>query len=246
MALQEEFEKTGEYFFRWRSYLPLIMAVFFIPALVGYRTPFANHSLSLAWDFFCLAVALLGEGIRFFTVGFVPRGTSGRNTKGQVAETLNTTGMYSAVRNPIYLGNFIIWFGLSLFMKLWWFTTLIILFFLIFYERIIFTEERFLREKFGDEFLLWADNTPVIIPTCKNWRSPSLPFSWKSALVREYGSIYAVIVTFTVLELLGGLCASGRFIPEAIWLKIFIGGTIFYLTIRYLKKKTKVLATENR
>jgi protein-S-isoprenylcysteine O-methyltransferase Ste14 len=246
MTLQKEFEKTGEYFFRWRSYLPLIMAVFFILALVGYRTPFKNPNLSLAWDFFCLAVALLGEGIRFFTVGFVPRGTSGRNTKGQVAETLNTTGMYAVVRNPLYLGNFIIWFGLSLFMKLWWFTTLIILFFLIFYERIIFTEERFLREKFGDEFLQWTEKTPVIIPNFKNWRPPTLSFSWKSALVREYGSFYAIIVTFTLLELLGGLGASGRFILDAIWIKIFIGSTIFYLTIRYLKKKTKLLATVGR
>ena len=181
------------------------MAVFFILALVGYRTPFENPGLNLAWDGFCLAVALLGEGIRCFTVGYVPRGTSGRNTKGQVAETLNTTGMYAVVRNPIYLGNFIIWFGLSLFMKLWWFTALISLFFLVFYERIIFTEERFLREKFGDEFLQWAEKTPVIIPNFKNWRPPSLPFSWKSALVREYGSFYAVIATFTVLQLLGGL-----------------------------------------
>jgi protein-S-isoprenylcysteine O-methyltransferase Ste14 len=246
MALQEEFEKTGAYFFRWRSYLPLIMAMFFILALVGYRTPFENHSLNLAWDGFCLTVALVGEGIRFFTVGYVPRGTSGRNTKGQVAETLNTTGMYAVVRNPLYLGNFIIWFGLSLFMKLWWFTALIILFFIVFYERIIFTEERFLREKFGDEFLQWAERTPVIIPNFKNWRQPSLPFSWKSALVREYGSFYAIIVTFTVLELLGGLFSYGRFTIDAIWIKTFIGSTIFYLTSRYLKKKTKVLATDNR
>ncbi|MFA5112595.1 MAG: isoprenylcysteine carboxylmethyltransferase family protein [Desulfobaccales bacterium] len=246
MALQEEFEKTGEYFFRWRSYLPLIMAIFFIPALVVYRTSFQNHGLNLAWDFFCLAVALLGEGLRFFTVGFVPRGTSGRNTLGQVADTLNTTGMYAVVRNPLYLGNFIIWFGLSLFMKLWWFTALIVLFFLVFYERIIFAEERFLREKFGDEFLQWAARTPVIMPNFKDWRPPALPFSWKSALVREYGSFYAIIATFTFLELLAGLCSYGKLTIEAIWIKIFLGSTIFYLIIRYLKKKTKVLATDNR
>jgi len=222
------------------------MAVFFILALAGYRTPFENPGLNLAWDSFCLAVALLGEGIRFFTVGYVPRGTSGRNTKGQVAETLNTTGMYAVVRNPLYLGNFIIWFGLSLFMKLWWFTALISLFFLVFYERIIFTEERFLREKFGDEFLQWAEKTPVIIPNFKNWRPPSLPFSWKSAIVREYGSFYAVIATFTVLELLGGLFGYGRFSIDAIWIKVFISSTIFYLTVRFLKKKTKVFATTGR
>jgi protein-S-isoprenylcysteine O-methyltransferase Ste14 len=246
MALKEEFEKTGEYFFRWRSYLPLFMAFFFILALARYREPFADHHLNLAWDFFCLAVSLLGEGIRFFTVGFVPRGTSGRNTLKQVAETLNTTGMYAVVRNPLYLGNFIIWFGLSLFIKSVWFTIIIILFFTIFYERIIFAEESFLREKFGDEFLQWADETPAMIPRFKNWRPPSLPFSWKSAINREYGTFFAIIATYTVLELLGGLFVRGQLTLDKAWMIIFLCGLVIYLTIRYLKKKTKVLATAGR
>ena len=246
MALQEEFETTGEYFFTWRSYLPLAMAGLFILALAQFRYPFANHGLDLAWDAGCLAMALLGQVVRFFTVGFVPRGTSGRNTRGQVAETLNTTGMYAVVRNPIYLGNFIIWFGLSLFMKSVWFTTVIILFFTIFYERIIFREEGFLRQKFGDAFMQWADATPAIMPRFKNWRPPSLPFSWKSAIVREYGTFFAIIATFTVLELLAGLFNSGKLMLDAIWVKLFIFSGVLYLTIRYLKKKTKVLATDNR
>ncbi|MBM4301343.1 MAG: hypothetical protein FJ121_07400 [Deltaproteobacteria bacterium] len=246
MALQEEFEKTGEYFFRWRSYLPLFMAVLFILALAHFRYPFASHGLDLAWDAGCLAVALLGQVVRFFTVGFVPRGTSGRNTRGQVADTLNTTGMYAVVRNPVYLGNFIIWFGLSLFMKSLWFSTIIILFFTIFYERIIFREEAFLREKFGDAFRQWADATPAIIPKFKNWRPPSLPFSWKSAINREYGTFFAIMVTFTVLELLAGLFNYGKLMIDAIWVNLFIFSGILYLTIRYLKKKTRVLATDNR
>ena len=246
MALQEEFEKTGEYFFRWRSYLPLVMAFLFILAVAQFRYPFANHRLDLAWDAGCLAIALLGQVVRFFTVGFVPRGTSGRNTRGQVAEALNTTGMYAVVRNPIYLGNFIIWFGLSLFMKSVWFTTVIILFFTIFYERIIFREEAFLRDKFGEAFRLWADETPAIIPKFRNWRPPTLPFSLKSAINREYGTFFAIIATFTILELLAGLFNSRTLMIDAIWVKLFIFSGILYLTIRYLKKKTKVLATDNR
>jgi protein-S-isoprenylcysteine O-methyltransferase Ste14 len=246
MALQEEFKKTGEYFFRWRSYLPLVMAVLFILGLAHFRYPFADHRLDLAWDAGCLAVALLGQGLRFFTVGFVPRGTSGRNTRGQVADTLNTTGMYAVVRNPIYLGNFIIWFGLSLFMKSLWFSTIIVLFFTIFYERIIFAEEAFLREKFGDAFMQWTEETPAIIPRLRNWQPPSLPFSIKSALNREYGTFFAIIVTFTVLELLAGLVNFRKLTLEAVWVKLFIFSAAFYLTIRFLKKKTKVLATEGR
>jgi protein-S-isoprenylcysteine O-methyltransferase Ste14 len=246
MPLQEDFETTGEYFFQWRSYLPLAMAGLFILALAQFRYPFADRGLNLAWDGGCLAVALVGQVVRFFTVGFVPRGTSGRNTRGQVAEVLNTTGMYSVVRNPIYLGNFIIWFGLSLFMKSVWFTTVIVLFFTIFYERIIFREEAFLRQKFGDAFMAWAAATPVILPKFRNWQPPSLPFSFKSAINREYGTFFAIITTFTVLQVLGGLFHFRQLTLDPLWLKLFIFSGVLYLTIRYLKKKTKVLATDNR
>jgi protein-S-isoprenylcysteine O-methyltransferase Ste14 len=87
--------------------------------------------------------------------GYVPRGTSGRNTRWQVAETLNTTGMYSIVRNPLYLGNFIIVLGILLFVQVWWIVVIGIVGFWFFYERIVFTEEGFLRRKFGTVFLEW-------------------------------------------------------------------------------------------
>ena len=154
--------------------------------------------------------------------------------------------MYAVVRNPLYSGNLIIWFGLSLFMKSLWFSTIVMLLFTIFYERIIWREEAFLQEKFGDAFRQWAAATPAIIPQFKNWRPPSLPFSWKSAINREYGTFFAIIATFTVLELLAGLFNFGTLTLDAIWVKLFLGSAVLYLTIRYLKKKTKVLATDNR
>ena len=55
-------------------------------------------------------------------VGFTPRGTSGRNTKeGQVAESLNTLGMYSMCRHPLYLGNLLMWLGIVMYMGHLWF-----------------------------------------------------------------------------------------------------------------------------
>lgn len=246
MALKEEFEQIGGLFFRWRSYLPLFMVLLFLAALPYYRNPFENPYAERLWELGCLAISFIGLGIRFFTVGFVPGGTSGRNTMEQVAASLNTTGMYSMVRNPIYLGNLFIWLGLSLFIKTWWFTTLIVLFFMIFYERIIFAEERFLRDKFGESFLSWAEHTPAILPRLKNWNPPALPFSWKSALNREYSTFYSIIVSFTILEIIGDLFLNNRVRIDGMWIYIFVIGTIIYLTVRFLKKKTNVLSTAGR
>ncbi len=246
MALQEEFENLGERFFRWRSYLPLVMGLLFILALLSRRHPAASPSLERAWQFFCLLVSGLGLGIRFYTVGYAPKGTSGRNTRGQVADSLNTTGMYSLVRNPLYLGNFIIWLGLALLVGVWWCTVIVVLSFIIFYERIIFAEERFLKDKFGADFLNWAAATPAIIPNPRHWRKPALPFSWKSALAREYSSFFAAVASFTGLAVFKESLQAGRVIFDKTWLKIFIAGLIIYLGLRFLKKKTKILLTADR
>ncbi len=246
MALQEEFESLGNRFFRWRSYLPLLMAVLFLAALWSQPAAASPDHPGGPWQTACLLVSLAGLGLRFFTVGFAPRGTSGRNTRGQVAETLNTTGAYSLVRNPLYLGNFLIWLGLSLFLRVWWCSVIVILCFILFYERIIFAEEAFLREKFAAAFGAWAAGTPAIIPRFRNWRAPALPFSWKSALRREYSSWFATITSFTVLAILRDSLQNRRLILDRDWLIIFGCTLAIYLTVRTLKKKTQILSTVDR
>lgn len=246
MPLQEEFEELGNRFFRWRSYLPLFMGALFMAALLSYRHPEAAPRVDRWWQMGCLLVSVAGLLLRFYTVGFAPRGTSGRNTRGQVADVLNTSGMYSVVRNPLYLGNFLIWLGLALFIQVWWCVVIVVLSFILFYERIIFAEERFLFEKFGIIFINWAEKTPVIIPKLKNWRRPELPFSWKSALNREYSSFFAMIASYTALAVIRDSLQHGRFYLDLIWLKLFIVGLIIYLTIRIMKKKTKILSTADR
>jgi len=246
MPLQEEFEDLGNRLFRWRSYLPLFMGALFLAALLSYRHPEAAPRPGRWWQLGCLLVSLAGLGIRFYTVGFAPRGTSGRNTRGQVAEVLSTSGMYSAVRNPLYLGNFIIWLGLALFINIWWVILIVILAFTLFYERIIFAEEKFLREKFGEDFLNWAAMTPAIMPQLKNWRPPELSFSWKSAIKREYSSWFAAISSFTVIALIRGSLRAGTLDLNKNWLMIFGVSLVLYLTIRVLKKKTQLLSTVDR
>lgn len=61
-------------------------------------------------------LSVLGFWIRSVAIATTPKGTSGRNTKeGQVAESLNTTGIYSMIRHPLYLGNYLMWIGIVLF-----------------------------------------------------------------------------------------------------------------------------------
>jgi protein-S-isoprenylcysteine O-methyltransferase Ste14 len=156
MPLIEEFESVGHWLFRWRSYLPLVTAVLLLSGLQYFSYPFGSHFLDELWEVICLSVSFAGLVIRALTVGSSASRTSGRNTAQQIAGTLNTTGMYSIVRNPLYLGTFLMVLGVVIFLRVWWIPLIYVLFFALYYERIIFAEEMFLRREFGKEYIKWA------------------------------------------------------------------------------------------
>ncbi|MDP3181958.1 MAG: isoprenylcysteine carboxylmethyltransferase family protein [Desulfobaccales bacterium] len=246
MALKEEFKKSGDWLFKWRSFLPLPLVAVLLVACRNIKYPYDSYALEILWEIFCLLISFLGLGIRIFTIGHVPLGTSGRNTRGQIANVLNTTGIYSIVRHPLYLGNLLIWLGISLFPRLWWFSLIIILIFWIYYERIMFAEEEFLQEQFGESFSVWADKTPAFIPRFRNWTKPDLPFSLRNAIKREYTAFFAIIVTFTVLALVAETSLHGKLGIDRFWIIIFGIGLAIYLTIRILNKYTTLLNVEGR
>ena len=246
MALREEFERSGNWLFRRRSYLPLIMIIPILVALRGYRYPDGRHDMDLAWEMFCLAVGLLGLAIRALTVGYTPAGTSGRNTAGQVASTLNTRGVYAMVRHPLYLGNYLMWLGPSLFPRVWWAPVLVTLVFWLYYERIMFAEEEFLRRSFGREYEEWAEHTPAFLPHRLRWIAPQLPFSMRNVLRREYSGFFGLIATFMLLEIASDFEATGRLEWDPVWLAIFGASLVIYLTLRTLKRQTRLLHVKGR
>jgi protein-S-isoprenylcysteine O-methyltransferase Ste14 len=247
MALIEEFERTGNWLFRWRSYLPIAMVVVI---LLGIRsmddqpTGMTHHFI----DLFALSFAFAGLGVRVVVIGYKAKKTSGGNVDCQVADVLNTTGMYSLVRHPLYLGNFIIWVGISLVFQTWWMTLLVVLIFWLYYERIAFAEEAFLRKKFGRQYLQWSEHTPAFLPSFKKlkWQQPELTFSWKKVVGKEYAGFMAIILCFTAIEVLIGLIKFRAFSLSPFWSCIFASGLLIYLILRYLKRCTQVLSTPDR
>ncbi len=247
MALREEFESLGNWLFRRRSYMPLLLSGFFLIALKQFGYPVHSHAADRVWELFCLSISLLGLMVRMYTVGCAPHGTSGRNVKGQRANFLNTTGMYSIVRHPLYFGNFLIWFGIAASMRSWWFITVTVLFFWIYYEKIMFAEEEFLRKQYGDSFLEWANKTPVFLPLqLHKWKPPALPFKLKNALRREYSGFFAIISTYTLLELIEEFIVEHRLIFDPTWVVLFTFALVVYLVLMFLKKKTNFLNVEGR
>lgn len=253
MSLHDTMVKHGHSLFRWRSYIPLL---FIAPLILAFKESAAFEAMvgdgvEDLWVLFCFMLSLAGLAVRWFTVGFVPAGTSGRNTQGQRADALNTSGMYSIVRNPLYLGNFITILGVVLSIKVWWLALIVGMFFFIYMERIILAEEKFLHDKFGAPYDEWRARTPVIIPNFSLWRAPEMKFSWRTVLKREYQGLLGMATAFLVTEMIIDLVFEGEGFSEwlaedFIWPVTFGVILSFCLTLRYLKKHTQLLRVEGR
>lgn len=246
----EELERSGNWLFRWRSFLPIVLYVLALPVMIFQWDQQMNHH-ELAWVWACIGVSMFGLLIRALTIGYTPRGTSGRNTKeGQVAESLNTKGIYSMVRHPLYLGNYFMWIGIVMYVGNWWFTGLVTLLFWLYYERIMFAEEAFLRRKFGTKYTDWSKTTPPFLPRLTSFQPSGVTFSVKNVLKREYNGFFAVFVSFLFIHVIKNYIEFDSFdvelLIDPIWWILIPASFVIFFTLRSLKKYTKVLSVEGR
>ena len=246
MPMIEEFAKSGNWLFRWRSYLPLLLLAIILSSLHYFGYPYGSHLLDTLWELGCLSVSLLGFAVRILTVGHAPQRTSGRNTKRQVADILNTKGMYSVVRHPLYLGNFLMGLGVFLFLRIWWIPLIYALSFVLYYERIMFAEEMFLRGKFGEAYMDWASRTPSFLPKLWQWKWPDLDFSWKTALKREYQALFALIAAMFCVETASDWYLRKKLILDPLWAVLLGIAFVFYCVVRVIRKWTKWLHVQGR
>lgn len=246
MGLREEFEATGNWLFRRRGYLPLLLFPLLLVAARGSTYPSEDHRLDVAWEGVCLLLALTGLALRVATVGFVPRDTSGRNTGGQLAGSLNTSGFYSVVRHPLYLGNYLMWLGVALFPRSWWAPVIVSLVFWLYYERIMFAEEEFLRRKFGPLYTSWAAVTPAFLPRLTLWRRPAVRFCLLTVLRREHSSLLALMASLTVLEVASEHAYTGRVVVDPVWGTALAATLVLCLAVRVVKHRTRLLHVEGR
>lgn len=246
MMLRDHLDASGRKLFRRRGWLPLLILICAPTAFVGFTYPWQRHAFQEAWTFVCVGVALLGQLVRFLTIGQVPSRTSGRNRKEQVADSLNTDGMYSIVRNPLYLGNCLTWLGLAAVPRSAWLWVAVALVFWIYHERVILAEEAFLEGKFGETFREWANRTPAFLPQPRLWRSASLSFSFKTAIGREYVNWFAVVTAFTAFDAIADSMAEHYWHVDVEWAVVWAVALILFVGIRVLKKRTLVFRVAGR
>jgi protein-S-isoprenylcysteine O-methyltransferase Ste14 len=247
MALLHSFESSGNFLFRNRGHIPVFLFILAIPIIyitnISYLTP--------TWEFIiqmlAVSISFAGFLIRAITIGTTPAGTSGRNTKeGQVANELNTTGIYSVIRHPLYLGNFLMWIGIVFFTYNLYFVIIVSLGYWLYYERIMFAEERFLEKKFGESYLDWSLQAPAFIPSFGNYKKSDIPFSIKSVLRREYSGVLATVFGFVFIDNLRQYFTFDTFSFSRASNIALIISLLIVLILRTLKHHTSLLNESGR
>lgn len=174
--------------FKYRSYTP-------IPFLV-LMLVFENASpVSLIIGFL---VALMGELLRLWGVSWA--GSETRTTGGVGGTFLVISGPFAHVRNPLYVGNILMYLGLGIMsMALFPYLQIVAIIFFIFqYHFIVKEEEEFLKTKFKDEYLRYLQNVPRFGWRFLPYKDNSIPqpeFILTKGLKSETRTLQAFIIT---------------------------------------------------
>ena len=174
--------RLGNFFFKIRSFTPIP----FIIALLYFAKP--------AWYTVVIGVPFIvvGELLRVWAVGYAGASTRAR-TLG-AARDLVTTGPYSYVRNPLYLGNFLLSLGVCLVANVYELVAVLVIGYFFQYLPIIAVEEAYLLESCGPVYQTYQEQVPRFIPQFRSYPDPSThDFSFARAIKSEKRTLTAIV-----------------------------------------------------
>lgn len=186
-AERSQSARIGSVLFRHRGWLPV--PFLFIPLILPGRMG--------AWNWIVGFVLIaIGEGIRL--AGVAAAGTVTRR-RSRTVQRLVTYGIFSWMRNPLYVGNFLIWMGFTVISGVLWFIPIAIVLFAIEYTLIVRYEEGVLESIFGAEYLEYKSRTPRWIarpPAVRESGKHHWGEAWKSELstFMQYAVLTAAFV----------------------------------------------------
>lgn len=180
-----------KFFFRNRSYTPIPLVLL----LLYFSKPYQPVI------YFGFVLLVIGETIRFWAVRYA----GGRTRTIYVgAPSICSSGPFSYMRNPLYLGNMLNFSGIVLIAggsNLWLLLFVTILFFIIQYFLIISLEQETLNKKFGEEYLTYCKNVPAFIPRLTPWKNGTTqkPLILKKVLKHEKSTLLNILLILILI-----------------------------------------------
>lgn len=230
----------GNFFFHHRNYLfPAMLVLVLLPGAPLFDNPLQATLLGLA-------VSLSGQFVRCLTIGFEYIIRGGKNRR-VYAENLVTGGLYSLCRNPMYVGNLPIQWGVAIATDSWTCVLVAIPLFTFIYICIVAAEENFLRNKFGEAFDRYCADVPRWLPRLGGLGEVlrNGQYRWRRMLVKEYGTPFGwwsmMVVLATWQYWRSGQLPAHVVEVEGLW---WAWGAlaVFFLVVRQLKRSKRLVA----
>ncbi|MGD2245870.1 MAG: isoprenylcysteine carboxylmethyltransferase family protein [Candidatus Aminicenantes bacterium] len=174
--------------------------VFFLVLGISLKLFVLKSTTDLTHFIVGLILVMAGETFRVISAGYL----HGRHTVTTIeADFLNTSGPYAYMRNPLYVGNFMVDFGICIVFNVWFFYPLYIAEFILLYTIIIPYEEKFLKDRFGKDFDNYKDATWAIVPKFRKYKSSHrVKPDFKASLRSEFALICLLTGVFFLLYFL--------------------------------------------
>ncbi len=146
--------QLGQFFFKYRSYTPI---PFLLPMLLYARPTITTMAVGVIF-------VIIGEIIRFWGVSYA--GSETRTTSKPGASNLITQGPFAFVRNPLYIGNIFMYFGVAFMSNslVPYLQILSIVYFAFQYYFIVLWEEAELKEIFKEKYMHYYENVNRFLP----------------------------------------------------------------------------------
>ena len=191
--------RLGGWLFRHRTSIPLPAAVAILTLRLG-ETPPSPFLLGVG-----VGVTVVGELIRLWGVYHI--GAISR-TRSERLGPLIATGPFALLRNPLYVGNIVLWVGFALIARLIWLAPVVLVLLALEYHAIVRWEETLLESRLGQTYRNYAARVPRWIPTFsrsdrgeRGLRRQREGFSWRATLFSERGTFIAMAVGYVLLWL---------------------------------------------
>jgi hypothetical protein len=127
-------------------------------------------------------IAAMGQLWRIYAAGVIHKNRQ-----------LASTGAYSLVRHPLYLGNFLILGGFTVACGNWIVVAVVAFFFLFYYPAAIRYEDYKLEDIFGEEWRSWSKDIPAMFPTRLKWRSnQDADWDMRQSMIRNGELVYTI------------------------------------------------------
>jgi protein-S-isoprenylcysteine O-methyltransferase Ste14 len=183
--------RFGAWAFRQRSWLPVPLGV----AVIVLRTGEVDGWWPIGVG---ASLVLVGELLRLWAVRHI--GTISRTRTSTRQGPLITSGPFRFVRNPLYLGNWLIWSGLVVASRLVWMLPIAWAVFALQYGTMVIWEEARLRSMFGRQYDRYAVDVWRWVPKRPNdLPPPRTRHPWRLVAFSERGTVMAIAVVAVLL-----------------------------------------------